>query len=370
MFPKITTLLTAVLSVTLSVQAAPPAGSPQESVLLLRNGEVLCGAITKVGDRYVATLGNGSELRITVRDVEMHCLTLDEVYQRKRASIAVNSVSEHLTLADWCLCNALHRQAADELLKAIALDPDHPRLAWFERRLQSAIDQPSPSSDEPCVSTRAVSLEELERTMQGLPEDAVEAFVSRVQPLLLNRCGANTCHGVRSDSEFRLVRPGWGKTVTRRFTQRNLHATLSEVNTNAPHESPLLVAPSAPHGNVAGAIFGEQDEAQLRVLVDWVKQVTRDRQRKAVATLPAEPAGQLMQASYEEPVHLPQSGIDEPVPTTPTHDASLPPTSHGRPASPLVSPAPRDAFDPDVFNRRHHPAIDATGEPPRSGERK
>ena len=370
MFLKIATLFTAVLSIALSVHATPPIGPPQKSVLLLRNGEVLCGSIAKVGDRYVATLGNGSELRIAVGDVEMHCLDLDEVYLRKRESITTDSIAQRLSLADWCLNNSLHRHAADELLKAIAIDPSHPRIAWFERRLEAAITQPSPSSGKGDVVSRAVSLEELERTMQDLPEDAVGTFVSRVQPLLLNRCGANTCHGVRSASEFQLVRPGWGKTVTRRFTQRNLHAALRVVNFDSPQESPLLLSPSAPHGNVAGAIFSERDRPQLRVLVDWVKQVTRNRQRKAVAVKPAEPTGQLMQASYEEPVHLPQAGTNEPAPTAPSHRTPASPSPHGPDVSSPAPPAPRDAFDPEVFNRRHHPAVDVAGEQPRSGERK
>ena len=199
--------------------------------------------------------------------------------------------------------------------------------------------------------------------MQGLPEDAVETFVSRVQPLLLNRCGANTCHGVRAASEFRLVRPGWGKTVTRRFTQRNLHAALRAVNFDAPHESPLLLAPSAPHGNVAGAIFSGREAPQLRVLVDWVRQVTRDRKRKVVAVTPSEPTGQLMQTSYEQPVHLPQAGTDEPVPTHPSPCGPSPAATHSPATSSLVSPAPRDAFDPEVFNRRYHRAVEPEVEP-------
>jgi hypothetical protein len=359
MLPKIATLFIVVVLSVHSVQAAPPAGSPQKSFLLLRNGEVLCGAVTKVGDRYVVTLGNGSELRITVGDVEMHCLDLNEAYLRKRDSIATGSIAEHLALADWCLCNSLHRCAADELLNAIAIDPSHPRIAWFERRLQSAITQPGCMPDQTSTESRAVSLEELERTMQDLPEEAVEMFVSRVQPLLLNRCGANTCHGGRATSEFRLVRPGWGKTVTRRFTQRNLHAALEAVNLDSPGESPLLLAPTAPHGNVAGAIFSERDEPQLRVLVDWVTQVTRDRERKPLAVTPVEAPGQLMQASYAEPMHLPQTGIDDIVPSQPSADGPSPAAAHGSSTSSIVPPVPRDPFDPEVFNRRYHPVVES-----------
>ena len=69
---KIAMLFAAVLFFALSTHAAPPTGGPQKSVLLLRNGEVLCGAIAKVGDRYVATLGNGSELRMNSDVVKVY----------------------------------------------------------------------------------------------------------------------------------------------------------------------------------------------------------------------------------------------------------------------------------------------------------
>ena len=356
MFSKIATLFIVVLSYrTFGPGNSADRVTPQKSVLLLRNGEVLCGAIAKVGDRYVVTLGNGSELRIAVREVEMHCLDLDEVYLRKRASLTADSIAEHLSLADWCLCNSLHHHAADELLKAITIDPCHPRIAWFERRLQSAITQPSSS---------------LRSTGCG-----ISCSESR-------RAGANHAGPARGcGRDFRVPRsaaaiePLWREHVPRRtgrvriptcpsrlgkdrhstiHTAQSARGTASGKLSIAPHESPLLLAPSAPHGNVAGAIFSERDQPQLRVLVDWVSRVTRDRRTKPVASTLAEPSGQFMQASYEEPMHLPQAGIDEAVPTHPSFCGPSLATTRGLPDSSLAPRAPRDPFDPEVFNRRYH----------------
>jgi len=349
MFSKIAPLLIVAAFLASTAQSASPDGSPQKTVLLLRNGEVLRGVVAKVGDRYVVTLGNGSELRVTVRDVEMHCLDLEEAYVRKRASMNSSSLDEHLALCDWCLRNSLNRQAADELLQAIAINPHHPKIDWFERRLQSAIAPSTHSTGRASSVSQNVSLEELERTMQGLPPDSVEMFVSRVQPLLLNRCGASTCHGIRSKSDFRLVRPGWGKTVTRRFTQRNLHAAMQVIDPDSPGDSPLLVAPTAAHGSVAGPVFSKREQTQLRVLLDWVNQVTRGRKRQSIAAAPPKASGPLVQASYEEPVHLPQAPADQTQPA-PSHAGNSSPATAG---STLVPPVPRDPFDPDVFNRRY-----------------
>ena len=346
--PVSTIMLWVIFLLLAPIQAAEPSDALPDSVLLLRNGEVISGPITKVGDRYVVMLGDGSELRIAVSAVEMHCLNLDEAYLRKRSTANPQSAASHLALVDWCLRNSLHQHAADELLRAIAIDPRHPKIAWFERRLESAVQQPrAEEPDSHPKQLKSVNLEKLERTMQDLPEEAVEAFVSQVQPLLLNRCGATTCHGTRATSDFHLVRPGWGKTITRRFTQRNLYATLQTVDFAAPQDSRLLLAPSEPHGNVAGAIFGDRDEEQLRLLIDWVRQVTSKRSAPELVSEPA--TDRLMQTSYDAPVHLPQTGSDD----APINQASRQPAVTGRPApAPLSSTSPRDPFDPEVFNRR------------------
>ena len=81
-----------------------------------------------------------------------------------------------------------------------------------------------------------------------------------------------------SESEFRLVRPSWGKTLTRRFTQRNLHASLMQIDRESPESSPLLTAPSGPHGNLASALFSDREKQQLELLANWVQQVVHQEE--------------------------------------------------------------------------------------------
>jgi hypothetical protein len=349
MIRAISIFLITMLAAGWSLHASASAGQPAtpETVLLLRNGEVLRGPITKVGDRYVVVLGDGSELRIGVGDVEMHCVDLEEAYLRKRSSAKPRSVNDHLAMADWCLRNTLHQRAADELLAAIALDPKHPKIPWFERRLQMAVCTPQADAVGEAGSTCLVSLDELERTMRGLPAETMEVFVARVQPLLLNRCGANTCHGGRSEAEFRLVRPAWGKTITRRFTQRNLYAAVQMVDAGKPEESRLLLAPSGPHASLPGPVFNDHEEPQLRLLVEWVRQVADAREPNAIVSQ-ANPEP-LMQASYQEPVHLPDVG--DPADSAADRRQRAPQASGVSPAA-LSDVPPRDPFDPAIFNRR------------------
>lgn len=325
-------------------------GGVGEGVLLLRNGQVLHGGITREGDKFVVTIGRKSELRIPVGDVEMHCRDLGEVYRRKRLAFKQADIAGHLELADWCLRHSLLPQAADELLAATALQPNHPQIHDLERRVQLAVSRPLATLRSERQRRPPVSLDELERTMRELPEDAVRAFTAHVQPLLVNRCASNACHGAGSDAQFRLVRPSWGKTLTRRFTQRNLYASLAQIDKEAPDSSPLLTAPSSPHGNLPNAVFGERDQQQLELLANWVRQVVQEDQ-PAPSTIAPGPSS-LLQASYREPVSLPQTESE-----SATEDRS---SDLRNPAASGVESGsdqsgdigPRDPFDPEIFNRR------------------
>lgn len=324
-------------------------GQPAHGVLVLRNGEVLAGTTTKVGDRYVVAKNDGSELRIPTRDVEMHCLNLDEAYIRRRQTVAPRDASAHLQLADWCLRCGLHARAADELLAAISIAPRDPRIGGLERRLRLAADPVPARETASAAPPPAPQLDELERVLSALPSDAVESFASRVQPLLLNRCGANACHGGRSPTEFQLISPGWGKTLTLRYTQRNLLAAYRQVDFATPEASPLLTVPGGPHGGLDSSVFGERDRPQFELLDAWVKKASLTTAAPQPVSV-ASPPGQLFQSSLRQPIPLPKT----------TDDSGIDPTDGPYPLPSNSSPAEmasvgvdfRDPFDPERFNRQ------------------
>ena len=140
-----------------------------------------------------------------------------------------------------------------------------------------AASQPAPPGNPLSREPTTARAEELERVVQSLPPVAVEEFTAHVQPLLLNRCGAGTCHGSTSSTRFQLARPSWSKTVAHRFTQRNLYAALQEIDTAAPDKSPLLTVPNGPHGGLNAAVFSEREHEQFARLTTWVKKVSKHR---------------------------------------------------------------------------------------------
>lgn len=327
--------------------ASDASGPPAPGVLILRNGEVLRGITSKVGDRYVVAQNEGGELRIPTRDVEMHCLDLEEAYVRKRARISARDASGRLELADWCLRYGLHARAADELLAAQALAPNDPRVRGLERRLHSAIRIGQRCEAEPSGAPPHARRPQTEPPRYQLPDEAIEGFASRIQPLLLNRCGATVCHGLRSESDFQLVGPGLGKTVTQKYTQRNLAAVLQQLDITQPEASPLLTVPTKPHAGLPTPVFGEHDQTQLGLLTAWVRTAGQAAPPPiSVATSP----GHLLQTSLRQPVPLPAAGE-----ASGTAGASLQaagPSAANKQGDSSPSLDFRDPFDPERFNRQ------------------
>src|SRR5262245_3476211 len=272
-----------------------------QQFLVLRNGEVLSGRITRDGDRYVVA-GEGSQMRIPSREVDFTCRTLDEAYSIQERRVVAGRIDDRLTLADWCLRQGLTGYAARELSAAMVIDARNPRVALLEGRLQRAIEGESRAADEPIAeTTRAaatdssrsfVSAAELERQMRAMPLGTVETFTTSIQPLLLRSCATAGCHGAGSSSTFTLMRPPMGSPMPRRMTQRNLSNILALIDRQQPLESKLLSAAKDPHGpnQISGA--AGLDAAKYQELVAWVWQTCNGKTKTPPTLAPAEKAPQ------------------------------------------------------------------------------
>jgi hypothetical protein len=261
----------------------------QQGVLLLSNGEVLQGQISRQGDQFEISLPLG-RIQLRASEVEFCCASIEEAYLRKRSLVSPASPADQLRLAQWCHRQELFGPAAHHLERAEALAPGHPMIPLLRRRLEVATRPPasstSPDSSSPEAADEATgpSVEDLERMTENLPRGVVQTFVRDVQPLLLNYCTSAGCHGPRSETGLSLLRTRPGSFPTRRLNQRNLHAVLQWVDREQPEASPLLTAPTRAHGTAAAAIFTDRQVAQYRMLVNWVARVSGDRSTAALAT--------------------------------------------------------------------------------------
>lgn len=209
---------------------------PETGVVVLRNGHVLQGEITKTGNTYVVAVTGGGELRIAATSVDFVAHDLAEAYRVKRTALGRGTARGHLMLAYWCQHHDLLAESADQLMKARSLNPKQPGLDRLENLLLLNAAGPKSTATPTASIPDTVTIEQIERSLAVLSSDAVHGFSNVIQPLLLNRCAATTCHGGRSKSDFQLQRPPWGNSMTQRFTQRNLYATLRIINRESPDQ--------------------------------------------------------------------------------------------------------------------------------------
>jgi len=353
-----------------------PAHTPRVGVLLLHNGQVIEGTITKAGQFYYVALPNG-EIRLKESQVEFCCRDLQEGYRRKRAGIEPGNAAHHLLTAQWCLRHRLFGHAATELAGAMDADPAHPMIAVLERRLRLAMEPSQSASPIAPPAAKSPSADDLDRLACDMPPGVVRTFTETIQPVLVNNCATAGCHGPLADAEFRLLRIPNGRPPSRRTTQRNLHATLQWVDRREPAASRLLTAAMQPHGSAQTAVFDQHQVLQYKRIADWVRQVAGDPQQE----MPATPG-----LLRDETTDARPATIDprNPFAKRDSLDGKVVPASHQQPASeaaktveanPLpVRPkvqrgaklkqfVPADPFDPEIFNRRYSRGAGGSGKP-------
>jgi hypothetical protein len=330
--------------------------SPQAGLLVLRNGQLLRGEITKAGDNYIVTIGVGGEVKIAAKEVEAQCADIEAAYDYKLRRLSGDGAAPHLDLAEWCLRHNLHRHCAEQLSLALAAEPENKRIVAIDRRLQLALQAPATTKATQSNST-IVSADQLEKTLRELPKGSLERFSTIVQPILNNRCATSHCHGATSPSEFVLLRAPAGLNSPQRFTQRNLYAVLQFVDRNDPLNSPLFTKPQSPHGSGTTAAFDARNRAQLQELQTWLEQIAYRKESPPPATIDPQSA-QLTTPLRATPGERSSDGVTTASAETPSTGGAPPKASPSAtiPAAPLPANKPwqpRDPFDAEIFNRRY-----------------
>ena len=358
----VTTLLAAAFSQARaeSPAFAPPAqgAPPVQGIVLLRNGEVITGKVSREEGLYIVELPNG-RIRLKLADVDLVCSSLDEGYRRKRGTIQVGNVHDHLDLAQWCLRHNLLGLATVELADATAADPTNPMIGALQHRLKMAMEPP-PLSDAKNRPASGASNDELDRMIRGMPHGVVETFTQSVQPVLLNHCATAGCHGPQSETGLRLSHVLAGRSSSRRTTQRILFSVLQFINQENPSASKLLTSVTRPHGSAEHAIFGEHEAVQYQHLVDWANQIARPATSELPDTVARRSPADVTEppAAETPPGRLPQEGGKGRLLTASARRRT--PRDAGAPgkadqAAPASFDQPADPLDPEVFNRRYGP---------------
>ncbi|MBN2021920.1 MAG: hypothetical protein JW809_03935 [Pirellulales bacterium] len=346
-------------------QPTPTSGLvPAEGVLVLSGGQVLSGRIVRAGDLYLVALPHG-EIRVRAGQVVLHCASLDEAYQRQRAAIGPGGGAAHVDLAKWCLRHGLLDAAARELADAATADPSHPMIPLVTRQLEFARATPGPpqSAGNDQAAAAGPTLEEIDSLIRTLPPGAMTEFASTIQPILVRRCASGGCHGPQTTAKLSLLRLHPDRPVSKRVTQRNLHAVVQWVDRAQPAASPLLQVPMRPHGTAEEAVFTERDEEDRDKLAQWVNSlallgqpVDAGAARHAGPSLarPTSATGELPSEASHAPPGIAATPTPFDIPPIPA-GRQLPTRSPARRGGPLPKFVPADPFDPEIFNRRYSP---------------
>lgn len=304
-----------------------------DALLVLNSGDVLRGDVTRQGERFEVAMAGGGRVWIAKERVIVVVRTLEDAYAYLAARNDSRDSDGHIWMARWCCRQELYTQAQWELESARTIDPDHHALAGLQRRVDTALHpEPTPViTEEATVSSPPPREEEVgqEEASRDLSPEALRMFTRTVQPILLNGCATNACHGPRGPSEWRLRVPLDGTTPTQRLTRHNLEAVLAILDEAHPEASRLITAPSAPHGGLDAAVFSDREQNQRESLLEWVWLVAEKTPPPTVDAQASELADVPLLEGPVEPPSLPDN-------------SNLPP--------PESADLPRDPFDPALFN--------------------
>jgi len=345
----------AIVSALLSLPTAcaePADGGPAPGIVLLQNGNLLRGVVQRLDDHYRVEMAGG-ELLVRIEQVEMICQSVDEVYEKRRASRAASSADTHLELARWCMRLDMYEHAERELEDARAIDPGHRRLPLLERQLDQLVKLTArklalPGGPTSATVSHPVSPGEARgeapvadtKDLDKAPKWARALFVRQVQPLLVHSCATAGCHQPgAAGGQFPLDRLALDGAGHPDVTLRNLSATLSHINWEYPEQSRLLVQAISAHGGAQEKRLAPLPPHKLAVLRMWVEQMVL--------------AGQRVNGSEQMAAELTAADSLE---------AGLATTEPAAAQVQLARYEQQDPFDPGFFNQRYAAAPGAAPE--------
>lgn len=311
----------------------PAAGQPIPAgrVLVLESAQVLEGNIERIGDQYRVQYPVG-ETWVPAGQVLRLCVDMADAYAFLRGQANLGDPDEHLRLARWCRAHGLHSPAVVEVTQALELRPGHADSQHLLECLQRDEEQPPPAN-RTAPEPEPASAAALEFNTESLG-----LFVTRVQPILMNACA--NCHATgRGGLSFKLMRAYTNELTSRRATQQNLAAVLSQVNRKQPEMSALLSRAVAVHGEATQPPLKSRQVPAFKILEEWVQLALANEPREAAPSV-----------AFPEP-----KNNREPDSSAATF-ATIPSTPQTVEGARQPSPnAPSDPFDPTLFNQQAHP---------------
>ena len=349
-------------------RADADAADSEERLVLLVTGRMLTGQVSRNAGGYLIEQPNG-RVQIPADEVKFVVKDLHEAYLKQRDSIVEPTPATHVALANWCISHRLHDEARDELKKCLKSDPDNSEARRLLQRLTDTIREGlPPKMDEAALRKTADGFIQPEvESLAGLSRETASQFTSRVQPLLLNKCGNASCHGASTSNAFRLTLSRGAGKGTRQNTEHNLSEALRYVDVDEVASSQLLRVSQGAHGGKGTIFVGPAGANQIQLLRNWAQSVAQEKRTEAkkledrprlaskshskrfVTQASAEMEGD-GKSFGRHAVATPETGEET---LTEVVNSSKPGELKADPTDAVeLAREPEDPFDPDQFNRR------------------
>lgn len=319
--------------------------------VLLRNGNVLAGTATRDGHFVDICDDEHSEIRLPADQVLYLGATLESLYEFRARNRPGNSISARLADASWAVEHGLLDIARRELDLLSRFSPQDPRLIVLTDRWQQAVRRRElggqnietaevmQASFQADVEIDTPSPMQAKTVVDDLPSEAIARYTSQVQPILLNRCGQAGCHGWKSENGLRFDHRGSALPVSAAMTRRNLQEVLDWLEPTDSNSIPLLRYATSAHGGVSDAPLADRDQNLVELIRHWVREVSTQQpdddpiQNRRQPLRGSRPGGS-QGAIVGDPKGMPTARA---------------------PRRPVPLPPVNDPFNPQDFNRIHHP---------------
>ncbi|HEY3788100.1 MAG TPA: hypothetical protein VGL71_04555, partial [Urbifossiella sp.] len=358
----------------------PPTPPSIGSIILLKDGKMVEGAVTQSTDMVVVR--RGSIDQPFARDqVQFIGKSKDECYRHLLGTVKADDAPGRFKLARWCMYNGLRELALGEAKEVVKLQPNMTAAAEMARALEESIRLFNPDGTAKIEAPAApkVGAPVLPKAVEADPEivpEAATAFAPHIQPILVNLCA--DCHARPGYAGVFKMACGSVQDVDAAIARHNLKAAISQIKNGDPGASPLLVKALAVHGGMKQAAFANRAAPAFRVLEAWVYIAAGSK-----AMPPAVPMVPPPDMKTGLPA-VPPPDMKTGLPAVPPPDMkpvlppvpppSIPAPKFGEDALPSAPSAPNsesanapiDDFDPSVYNRAvdaQPPSPPATGEP-------
>jgi hypothetical protein len=296
---------------------ARPAAAPREQYLLLTDGRLIHGVVSRQDSSYVVSQKLGV-IRFPERLVEGAFDSVRAAYDYRLDQLPDRDPAECMKLAQWCLGFGMAAEAKAQLVKVLELSPGHaPAQAMLAKIDRQGLPASGPAVDRDVQQTAAADVEEdrpgaldsavLRRAQRGmglsglpvifdLPQAVAvrraDEFARLIHPILQAKCAG--CHDGSYNGSFQLVTARTRRDQTPDALRANLDATLRLIDPVNPARSELLSSTLRPHGigPKNRPIFAGSNDRAYQVLAAWVNSLRSATKSDDAARLTAFPGAQ------------------------------------------------------------------------------